>query len=119
MAGEKLVELMKTAGRNGIPDTELTDLVYGTVESTKPLVVVADKDPKLRLTETFLKLSPLCLEKSFTIPAWETNDESAHSYTIPQHKVIVWRGLRKGDRVAMLRCAKGGIYYVLQREGAL
>ena len=153
MAGEKLVELMKTAGRNGIPATERTDIVYGTVQSTEPLVIALDKDPKMRLTETFLYLSPLCKRKTFTIPQWNavavsqtTNPDShshdvtvsnpysgsgttssethshgipAHGHTINQHTVEVWRGLRSGDRVVMLRCASGGMYYVLQREGDL
>lgn len=119
MAGEKLVELMKTAGRNGIPATERTDIVYGTVQSTEPLVIALDKDPKMRLTETFLYLSPLCKRKTFTIPAWQTQTASQHSHGINQHTVEVWRGLRSGDRVVMLRCASGGMYYVLQREGDL
>lgn len=129
MAGEKLVELMKTAGRNGIPATERTDIVYGTVQSIEPLVIALDKDPKMRLTETFLYLSPLCLEKWFTIPDWHTNNDGSHGghvggdgthiNTIPEHRVMVWRGLQVGDRVVMLRCASGGMYYVLQREGDL
>lgn len=151
MAGEKLVEIMKQAGRDSIPATERTDIVYGTVQATQPLLITLDKDPKMRLTETFLYLSPLCKRKTFTIPAWSTVEVSqttdpdshthkitdtyqgggsvsteTHSHTIPahghpieKHTVEVWRGLRKGDHVLMLRCANGGMYYVLQREGTL
>lgn len=138
MAGEKLVEMMKQAGRDAIPATERTDIVYGTVQTTQPLLITLDKDPKMRLTETFLYLSPLCKRKTFTIPAWNTNtdgshthpihdtysgggssDATTHRHDIPAHTVEVWRGLRKGDHVLMLRCANGGMYYVLQREGTL
>lgn len=115
MSGEKLVEIMKTAGRQGIPPTSRTDLVWGTVIQMNPIVVQADNDPKLRLTSTFLKLSPLCLEKWFTIPDWHTNSGDP----IPPHRVMVWRGLKVGDRVIMLRYNSGGSYYVMQREGDL
>lgn len=121
MPGEKLVEIMKTAGRQGIPPTSRTDLVWGTVIQMNPIVVQADNDPKLRLTSTFLKLSPLCLEKWFTIPKWHTEPagEGPHTHQIPPHKVMVWRGLKVGDRVIMLRYNSGGSYYVMQREGDL
>ena len=121
MAGEKLVEMMKQAGRNGIPATERTDIVYGTVQTTHPLLITLDKDPKMRLTETFLYLSPLCKRKTVTIPAWQTTaaGEEPHSHTIEKHTVEIWRGLRSGDHVLMLRCSNGGMYYVLQREGEL
>lgn len=129
MPGEKLVEIMKEASRQGIPPTSRTDLVWGTVVQMNPIVVQVDKDPKLRLTSTFLKLSPLCLEKWFTIPDWHTNNDGSHgghtggdgshTNTIPEHRVMVWRGLKVGDRVIMLRYNSGGSYYVLQREGDL
>lgn len=150
MAGERLVEVMKRAARSGIPQTERTDLVWGTVTEADPIKITLDNDPKLILDETFLFLSPLCKEKRFTIPEWKTDDETqhvhaitvnvhttvtegsatstatascaptTHKHTIPEHPdVLVWRGLEAGDRVLMLRCAMGALYYVLQREGDL
>lgn len=121
MAGEKLVEIMKQAGRNGIPATERTDIVYGTVQTTQPLLIALDKDPKMRLSETFLYLSPLCKRKTVTIPAdfiCHVGEDSPE-HAIEKHTIEIWRGLRKGDHVLMLRCANGGMYYVLQREGEL
>jgi len=121
MAGEKLVNLIQDAARNGIPATSRTDLVWGTVKSVSPYVIQVDTDPNLRLTETFLKLSPLCLAKWFTIPEWYTEPagEGPHTHNIPKHTVQVWRGLQVGDRVIMLRASGGNLYYVLQREGDL
>lgn len=142
MPGERLVAMMKEAGRNGIPKTTLTDLVWGDVVSIAPLKVQVKNEPKLLLTEAFLILSPLCIAKTFTIPAWNANNESVHTHqyqddngtstvtktsaagsdhghTISQHTVTVWRGLEVGDTVVMLRVSGGNKFYVLQREGAL
>lgn len=142
MAGEKLVQIMKDAGRNGIPKTSLTDLVWGDVASIAPLKIQVKNEPKLLLTEAFLILSPFCIAKTFTIPAWSANAENAHTHqyqddngtsvatktsaagsshghTISEHTVTVWRGLQVGDTVIMLRVSGGNKFYVLQREGAL
>jgi len=142
MAGERLVEMMKDAGRNGIPKTTLTDLVWGNVMAISPLKIQVQNEPKLLLTEAFLILSPMCIAKTFAIPEWNTNMEEAHTnqyqddngsgiatkttqagiahqHSISQHTVTVWRGLQVGDTVIMLRVAGGNKYYVLQREGAL
>lgn len=125
MAGERIVQIIQDASRNGLPPTSRTDLVWGTVQSADPIKIQVDSDQNLILDETFLKLSPLCLEKTFDIPQWQTQPASGppgtpHFHAIEKHtKVVVWRGLKAGDRVIMLRVAGGNLFYVLQREGDL
>ena len=134
MAGELLVKLMLEAGKDANPSSELTDLIYGKVVSISPLKVQIVNEPRMVLSEAFLILSPLCQEKKFTIPVWNTDDESSHthllqgtktdagtshSHSIPKQEVLVWRGLDVGDKVLMLRIHQGNMFYVLQREGDL
>jgi hypothetical protein len=79
-----------------------SDLVYGTVTSVSPLKV---KVGKLELTKEFLFLSPLCILTKMKINSTE--------YTL-------WRDLKVGDKVLMLKSSGGQMYYVLQRkEGIL
>lgn len=138
MAGERLVQLMLEAGKDANPSSELADLIYGKVISISPLKVQIVNEPKMVLSEAFLILSPFCKEKTFTIPKWNTNNETehthairdtysgggsssptSHKHSIPKHEVQVWRGLKVGDKVLMLRIHQGNMFYVLQREGDL
>lgn len=143
MAGERIVEAMFDAANAAIPVTERTDVVWGTVLTPLPNVTVqVDGEQNMTLQPNFLKLSPLCMEKWFTIPAWTTLPESEHTHgyedsdegstetkttepgtphlhSIAEHRVMVWRGLLAGDRVMMLRYKNGDQFYILQREGDL
>lgn len=125
----RLVKAMQKA--SAPKENEIVDIVVGAVTSTKPLKIKVDK---LELTESFLILSALCIEKTIKIPE--------HQHTVPQHKtvgatvgdsshthnisaidtdgatqnIVIWRGLKTGDEVYMLRCCQGQKYYVLQRK---
>ena len=94
----RLVKAMQKAGAP--KENEIVDIVVGTVTSTKPLKIKVDK---LELTESFLILGALCVEKTIKIP------DTSQSVTI-------WRGLKKNDSVYMIRCCQGQKYYVLQRK---
>lgn len=100
MAGEKLVKIIQNAAVGMNPETSKTDMVLGVVTSVEPLKVLIAKDDKnLELTSAFLILSPFC--KAF------------------ESGTVIWDGLKKGDKVLMLRIANGNKYYVLQREEGL
>lgn len=101
MVGEKLAALMIDAGKHSIPESEKAGLVFGTVTSASPLKIQVRNEPKLILTEEFLLLSPLCLEKK------------------DYYDRVLWRGLKTGDNVFMLRVKQGNLFYVFQREGDL
>lgn len=91
MAGESLVRMMKEAAKQAIPDTSLTDLVSGVVTSENPLKIKVEN--KFEIGYNFLILSPFCIQSS------------------------MWEGLKEGDKVNMLRVAKGQKYYVLDKGG--
>lgn len=116
--GHRLAQLMREAGRT--PQNEIVDIVIGQVTSVKPLKV---KVENRELTESFLILGALCKEThiigaAFTIPT--------HTHTVSQNStepskstptdVILWRGLRVGDRVLMLKVGRGQKYFIMQRE---
>ena len=116
--GHKLAQLMRQAGQQ--PQNEVVDIVIGEVTSTKPLKV---KIENRELSETFLVVGALCQETSisqsaFTIPdhthyIGQTNTTEPSKST--PTKVLLWRGLKVGDKVLMLKVGKGQKYYILQR----
>lgn len=114
----RLVQLMRQAGQT--PQNEIVDLVLGEVTSVKPLKV---KVENRELTESFLILGALCKEThiytdyikkhqhTHTCPDGTTSGPSGEDYDI-----MLWRGLRVGDKVLMLKVGKGQKYYVMQRQ---
>lgn len=138
--GHRLAQLMREAGKQ--PQNEVVDIVIGEVTSVKPLKV---KVENRELTSSFLIVGALCKEThiysgAFTIPTHthevpqnttkassiEEVESSSHSHTVPAitsessksvpTKVLLWRGLRVGDRVLMLKVGRGQKYFIIQRE---
>ena len=105
--GHRLVQMMREAGRT--PQNEVVDIVEGEVTSVSPLKVKVDNR---ELTEAFLILGTLCQETF--IPS---------DYIInvnPEiEKIRLWRGLNVGDKVMMIKLARGQKYYILQRMEGL
>jgi len=99
MAGEKLARMIKAQGRN---DNELSDLVFGVVTSTSPLKIKIDS--RFEIGSTHIILSQMVKDLTVSI----TIDGKTGSAT-------VFRALRTGDKVRMLRLQKGQMYYVLER----
>ena len=135
--GHRLVQAMRKAAET--PQNEVVDIVIGEVTSASPLKI---KVENRELTESFLILGALCKETHIytdyikkhdhyhVIPAASTQagGEDSHTHAISQrdtspatphgadYDIMLWRGLRSGDRVLMLKVGKGQKYYVLQRE---
>lgn len=137
--GHRLAQLMREAGKPS--QNEVVDIVIGEVTSVKPLKV---KIENRQLTESFLILGALCKEthingSAFTIPnhthtisahstqssATPGSGTDSHSHDIsattsePSKStptdVLLWRGLRVGDKVLMLKVGRGQKYYIIQR----
>lgn len=133
--GHRLVQAMRRAGK--APQNEVVDIVTGEVTSVAPLKV---KVENRELTESFLILGALCKETHIytdyikkhdhyhVIPEATTQSASSHSHSISardtspikphgdDYDIMLWRGLRVGDRVLMLKVARGQKYYIIQRE---
>lgn len=80
--------------------SSLSDLVYGTVIKVSPLTIQINA--RMILTSEFLELSNAVKPYFIDIP------------TIG--KVEVFRALKVGDKVRMLRVQEGQKYYVIERE---
>lgn len=88
------VRISRTSNKNREAGFEV-----GTVLSTKPLKIQISS--KKTLTREFLFLSPFCVKVEIK------RDGS---------NFILWRGLKKGDKVLVLRASGGQFYYVMQRQ---
>lgn len=133
MAGNRLVKIMQDAGK--APGSESTDLMFGDVISISPLKLKIDN--RFEVDEKFIILSALVKETIIKIPK---RDDNTHLHVIPQHStqsagehphthvipemntksalpdILLWRGLKVGDKVRVLRVNKGQMFYVLERE---
>lgn len=133
----RLVQAMREAGRT--PQNEIVDIVLGEVTSVKPLKV---KVENRELTEAFLILGALCKEThiytdnvikfdhTHVVPAASTKPGGADSHTHAidlrdtnpvtpndaNYDIMLWRGLRVGDKVLMLKVGRGQKYYIMQRQ---
>lgn len=117
--GHRLAQLMREAGRT--PQNEIVDIVTGLVTSVSPLKV---KVENRELTETFLILGALCKE-THIYTDYIIKHEHIHQTPHPgatggptgnDFDIMLWRGLRVGDKVLMLKVGRGQKYYIIQRE---
>lgn len=138
MIGERLLNTMRNVAK--LPLSEMTDLLVGTVSSIDPLKVKFEG--KFEIDEDFLLLSPFVQEFKILIPELPENEhyhhtpsaatgsggEDGHSHSIPIMQTSVayalpeiklWRGLKVGDIVRVLRINQGQLFYILDREGDL
>ena len=121
--GHRLAKMMREAGRT--PQNEVVDIVEGEVTSVSPLKVKVDNR---ELTEAFLILGALCQETIIT----RTADSGTYIFENPHghigihgatsedscdiYQIKLWRGLKVGDKVMMIKLARGQKYYILQRK---
>lgn len=140
--GHRLAQLMREAGKT--PQNEIVDIVMGEVTSVKPLKVKVESRELTEsflilgalCKETHIKSSaftipththniPQNTAQSSSVPGVETGTGS-HTHTVPAIEseeskstptdVLLWRGLRVGDKVLMLKVGRGQKYYIMQRE---
>lgn len=140
--GHRLAQLMREAGRT--PQNEIVDIVIGEVTSIKPLKVRVENRELTEsflivgalCKETRIKTDAFTIPShTHTIPKISTEASTvsgvatgtgSHSHSIPATKseeskstptdVLLWRGLKVGDKVLMLKVGRGQKYYILQRE---
>ena len=134
MFGQALRNTIKMIVENYLESKKPTELVYGEVTSETPLKIKVDN--RFELDETFLILSQNVRETWIKIPEHE---DFNHIHEIPEwqteaggspahiHKILswkteealpkikLWRGLKTGDKVIMMRVKQGQLYYVMER----
>lgn len=123
MAGEKIAKRLKDIG-NDI--NRSSDLTFGKVISTNPLVIRIDN--RFDVGELHLILSRSVKELAVNISVSVSTDVnvsisidgksgsgSGSGSGTGSGTNIIWRGLQIGDKVALLKLQKGQIYYVLER----
>lgn len=133
MAGNKLIKIMQDAAKP--PSGETTDLLFGEVTSVSPLKIKIDN--RFEVDEKFLILGALVRETVIKIPQRDNNyhghsipqtttqtaGDPPHNHIVPAYNtnnalpdILLWRGLRVGDKVRILRVNKGQQFFVLERE---
>lgn len=142
MFGNSVIETIKTVVEKYLESKKPAELALGEVTSVNPLKIKIEN--RLEVDETFLMLSAFVKEKWINIPEdadnqhihtipavdsegaiWQTDvasGPSPHSHTISEwktslalQKIKLWRGLKVGDQVRMIRLQNGQLYYVLER----
>lgn len=140
--GHRLAQLIRQAGKQ--PQNEVVDIVTGEVTSVEPLKVKVESrelTESFLIVGALCKATYIggdaftVPEHTHTLPEYTTQsaqvpgietDDGSHSHRVSAGtsgsaqaaptRVMLWRGLQKGDRVLMLKVGKGQKYYILQRE---
>lgn len=114
-----MVDMMKQAAIEANEAAKPLSIVFGTVISEKPLQI--DIELKQPLDEDFLILTNAVMDHDVSMSvSHHTENEAghAHGYTgIKTFKVL--NGLKKGERVILLRMQGGQDYIVLDRVVSL
>ena len=142
MFGNSVIETIKTVVEKYLESKKPAELALGEVTSVNPLKIKVEN--RLEIDETFLMLSAFVKEKWINIPedadnqhihtipavdseggVWQTDPAAGpvtHTHTISEwktslalQKIKLWRGLKVGDQVRMIRLQNGQLYYVLER----
>lgn len=94
--------VIKEIARSTIEENKPVSFCYGTVESINPIKIRLSQ--KLILTEPFLILSENVKDNEYDVLI----DGKAH-------KLKVFKHLKPGERVLMIRLDRGQKYYVVER----
>lgn len=134
MFGKTFVLTVKSIVKAYVDGQKPAELAFGEVTSISPLKIKIDN--RLEVDETFLLLSAFVREKwinvptdespnhTHPIPQWQTDPAGPgpHTHTIQPWKtdpdfpkIKLWRGLKVGDKVRMIRLKQGQLYYVIER----
>lgn len=99
MAGERLARRIKQSRPK---ESELSDLVYGTVTSTSPLKIKLEG--RFEIWGEFIELSMMVRDVTASVTI-----DGKTGY------LQIFRSLQVGERVRMLQAQKSQKYYVLER----
>lgn len=89
---------VKAIAKGYVESLKLADVMYGTVQSTNPLLVLADQ--RLELDEDFLIVPDHLTEYKVTVGGTE---------------ILIYRGLSVGDKIVLIRQQGALNFYVAGR----
>ncbi len=97
-----LIEVLNYISQENQKAQKPTDIAYGTVDSTSPLAI--------KINETSPPIPAAALELTSSVVAKTVTVQGGEGGT-----VVINEGLAVGDKVIMLRVAKGQRYIVLSK----
>ena len=112
MAGENLARMLKDAKGNA---QDFSDILYGKVTRINPLNIEVEN--RFTISKEHIVLSRVVQDQtvSFNVPTYSMvgDDLREGSRSV---SVQIFRNLKVGDEVSLLRGQKGQLYYVLDRR---
>lgn len=110
-----LIEIMKSASKAQMENSQMCDLRFGTVISASPLKVQVTN--QFTIPEALLIVPQHLTEHEMEITVdWSTEDAEEHSHDIKdKKKITIHNQLKVGDKVALIRKTGGQSYYILDR----
>lgn len=114
-----LLQTIKQAATEAVDAGNPVCVSFGKVLSITPLKVLVDQ--KITLGEGQLVLSgSVCDAVATTSIGWESESADGHRHTIKGKKqMTVYKGLKQGEKVILLRMQGGQKYIVLDRVGGV
>ena len=112
MAGERLARLFKDAKGNA---QDFSDILYGKVTRTNPLSIEVEN--RFTISKEHIVLSRVVQDQSvsFSVPTYSLDGDNLREGS-RNVTVQIFRDLKVGDEVSLLRGQKGQLYYVLDRR---
>ncbi|MEG0431057.1 MAG: DUF2577 family protein [Anaerovoracaceae bacterium] len=115
LAGQKFLGLMQQIGKDMNPDSQKAALLYATVESIQPISILIAGNPE-PITSEFIEVGALC--RKYVIPQPHIHNDVPPDTSLTKEEteeIVLWRGLKRGDRVIVIKLNSGQMYYIMQR----
>lgn len=110
-----MLNIIKKAAMEALEASKPTAVIEGKVVSVSPLKINVSQ--MQTLDSTFLVLCEAVKDHEIEVTVdWNTETTDSHKHSITgKKKVKVHSGLKKGDKVLMIRAAGGQKFYVVGR----
>ena len=127
-----MIEIVKKVAEQVFESMKPTTIIYGTVETVSPLSVRIDQKKLLEAEDLILShflrdhyVDITVSHKTESIyESWDTSHSHPGTSSIPidhkheykgRKKILVHYGLKKGEKLALIRIQGGQMYYIIDR----